>query len=83
VLAFFSLTQAIFAPLGGCGALLAAPSLILVGVCINAIPDVRDHYRDKRRKRNRGFEPIVNSTLPTMSNVRPPPPARGDAGRRK
>ena len=55
------------------GLALRLPTLYLVACCINGWSDVRDHYRERRRKgQRRGFEPVP---LPPTANVRPPPPA--------
>lgn len=54
---------------------LRLPTLLLAATCLNAFSDVRDHYRQRRRdKQRRGFQPVMSAAPPA---AKPPPPAGG------
>ncbi len=60
-----------------CETICRLPGVYLMIGCLNALPDVRDRYRARRRDRRagrRGFEPLVSAAAPARL---PPPPANG------
>lgn len=54
--------------------LLRTPAIYLFVSCLNALPDVRDEHRMRRRRNvQRGFEPIMTAQAPPARPDRLPP----------
>lgn len=57
-----------------CETVLRIPSIGLLIFCLNSLPEVRDEYRNRRRRRNemrQGFEPIMKVQVQTRTPPRP------------
>jgi len=65
---------------------LRLPSIYLMIVCLNALPNVKDEF-DNRRRRNRelqrGFEPIMAAPLPPRLPPRPNLAGSASTGRER